>query len=85
MIMAIMDAATGLPMLCETDGCAAPATSVWSGGWPGTPRRACQQHNPAFNTTVALPLNFTSRSICHACGQPVSIGTQQVTYPVTAG
>lgn len=62
----------GVPLMCETEGCGELASSVWSGGWDGTPKRCCGTHNPMAMTT-ALPPNFTSQSLCHACGQPVRI------------
>jgi hypothetical protein len=77
----------GVPLMCETDGCGRVADSVWYGAWHGRPVRACQVHNPMGNVAVPLPVNFTSRTICHACGQPVNFGAdpQQVVYPGTAG
>ena len=63
----------GMRLLCETEGCHSPASTVWSGGY-GKPVRACDQHNPMTYTTAALPLGFTSQPLCHACGQPVSLG-----------
>lgn len=65
----------GVPLMCETEGCASPASSAWS-GWDGKSRLACERHNPMANVAVALPLNFTSRPLCHACGQPVSVAQQ---------
>ena len=74
----------GVLLFCETEGCASPATSVWSGRY-GPSKRACDQHSPMANVTMALPLNFTSQTLCHACGQPLNLGPQQVVYPGTAG
>ena len=65
----------GVPLMCETDGCAQGATSVWSGGWDGKPRRACERHNPMAIVSMPLPVNFTSQSLCHACGQPIQLGS----------
>lgn len=72
----------GVPVMCEQGD--APASSVWTDTL-GKPHYACQQHNPMSYTLMPLPLNFTSRSLCHACGQPVHLGPQQVIYPGTAG
>jgi hypothetical protein len=77
----------GLPLMCETEGCGDKATSAWSGAWSGAfgPRRlSCDRHNPWSATAMPLPLNFTSHSLCHACGQPVPLSSQ-VVYPGTAG
>ncbi len=64
---------SGLPLICETEGCGALATTVWSSA-AGKQTRACDRHNPMYNTAMPLPLNFTSHTLCHACGQPVRIG-----------
>jgi hypothetical protein len=64
----------GVPLICETNGCGTPATSVWSGGWNSKPRRSCHQHNPMHNVAMAMPVNFTSQPLCHACGQPINVG-----------
>jgi hypothetical protein len=72
----------GVPIMCEQGD--APASSVWTDTL-GKQHYTCQAHNPMYNTAMALPFNFTTRSLCHACGQPVSLGTQQVVYPGTAG
>lgn len=74
----------GMPLGCETEGCSRVASSVWS-GWDGKPIRACATHNPMANMVMPLPTNFTSHSLCHACGQPMGFGPQQVVYPGTAG
>jgi len=73
--------ANGYPIMCEQGD--APASTVWTDSL-GTPHYACQQHNPLYGT-AALPMNFTGRPLCHACGQPISLGTQQAVYPGTAG
>ena len=75
----------GMALMCETDGCGSLASSAWYGAWHGKPVLACDAHNPWHNTAMPLPLNFTSQPLCHACGQPMSLGTQQVVYPGTAG
>jgi len=77
----ILDQA-GLPMTCDTGGCQNRATSVWTtgviaGGHSAGQRRACDEHNP-MSLPASLPMNFHSRSICHACGQPVSTGNLAV-------
>jgi hypothetical protein len=72
----------GVPIMCEH--CDVPASSVWTDPL-GKQHYACQQHNPMFNTATPLPWNFTSRDLCHACGQPVNPEPQQVIYPGTAG
>jgi hypothetical protein len=69
----------GLPVMCGTEGCYSPASTVWTsgviaGGHSAGQRYACDEHNPMSFTAAALPLNFHSQSICHACGQPASIG-----------
>jgi len=90
----------GLPLICEADGCGALATSAWSGSY-GPAKLACDRHNPMSNAAVALPVNFTSHTLCHACGQPLNFTShtlchacgqplnfspqQQVIYPGTAG
>lgn len=72
-------APNGLTCMCETEGCLNKATSVWTAtvmanGATGSQRYACDQHNPMVNTAMALPFNFTSRPLCHACGQLVNVG-----------
>ncbi len=62
----------GLPIICETEGCGAPASTIWS-GMTGQQARACNLHNPWANVAIPLPMNFTSHSLCHACGQPIRI------------
>lgn len=69
----------GLPCACGTEGCRNKATSAWlmtviAGGASGGLRYSCDQHNPMANIAVPLPLNFTSQTLCCACGQPVSFG-----------
>lgn len=69
----------GLPMVCSTEGCTAPATSVWSsgviaGGHSAGTRYACGEHNP-MSFPGALPVNFHSQTLCHACGQPVGVSS----------
>jgi hypothetical protein len=71
-------------LFCETEGCGSPATSVWSGSY-GPPKRACDRHNPMANTAMALPLNFTSRTLCHACGQPVNWRRRRVSAQIRQG
>lgn len=71
---------SGLPRGCDTEGCRNKATSAWSstiiaGGASGTQHYACDQHNPIANMAMALPLNFHSQPLCHACGQPVNVGS----------
>ncbi len=73
----------GMALMCETEGCGCRASSAWYGASHGKPVLACDAHNPMANTTAALPLNFTSQPLCHACGQPMSLGAQ--VYPGTAG
>ncbi len=63
----------GVRLMCETEGCASPASTVWYGAWHGKPVHACDRHNPMAGT-VALPAGFTSHPLCHACGQPVRLG-----------
>ena len=72
----------GVPLMCEQGD--APASSVWTDTL-GKQHYACQQHNPVYNVAMPLPLNFTSHDLCHACGQPIRLGPQQVVYPGTAG
>ena len=74
---------SGLPRTCDT--CGAKATSVWTstvmaGGATGSQRYACDQHNPMANMAMPLPFNFHSQSLCHACGQPVNIGSLTASY-----
>ena len=69
----------GVPRRCDTGDCTDKATSVWSqtviaGGASGGQRYACDRHNPMANMAMPLPFNFHSQPLCHACGQPVSIG-----------
>jgi hypothetical protein len=64
----------GVRLMCETEGCASWASTVWYGAWHGKPVRACERHNPMANTAMALPTGFTSHPLCHACGQPVQFG-----------
>ena len=71
----------GGPIMCEQGD--AQASSVWTDTL-GKAHYACQRHDPAYGT-AALPWGFTSRSICYACGQPVNLSTQAVTYPPAAG
>ena len=71
---------SGLPRGCDTEGCWIKATSVWStgvitGGASAGQRYACDEHNPMRFTGSPLPWGFTSQSLCHACGQPVNIGS----------
>ncbi len=73
----------GVPLMCEQGD--ALATNVWSGGWDGKQHLVCERHNPMANVAMPLPLNFTSQPLCHACGQPVSLGPQQLVFPGTAG
>lgn len=66
---------TGLPVMCQTEGCRSKATSSWSltvmaGGAPGVQRYSCGEHSP-FRFTGVVPSGFTSQPVCHACGQPV--------------
>lgn len=74
----------GVPLMCEHGD--APATSAWS-GIDGRQHLSCHAHNPWSYVTMPLPLNFTSQSLCHACGQPVRAvaSPAQVVYPGTAG
>ena len=70
----------GWPGMCETGGCLNKATSSWTstvmaGGVPGTQRFSCDEHNPVRFTAAALPHGFTSKAVCHACGQPVPFTT----------
>lgn len=79
----------GLARACDTEGCHDKAVSIWStgviaGGASAGRRYSCALHNPMANVAVPLPMSFHSQSLCHACGQPVSIGPQQVVYPGTA-
>lgn len=62
----------GMPIGC--DSCSLPASTAWTDTL-GKQHYACQTHNP-MSLPAALPLNFTSQTICHACGQPVHIGTR---------
>ncbi len=64
----------GVRLMCETEGCASPASTVWYGAWHGKPVRACDRHNPMTYSSMALPAGFTSHPLCHACGQPVRLG-----------
>ena len=69
----------GLARMCDTEGCGSKATSVWStgviaGGASAGQRYSCDLHNPWNNVAVTLPVSFHSQSLCHACGQPVSLG-----------
>lgn len=73
----------GTILFCETEGCDSPATSAWSD--IGPLKRACDRHNPMANVAMPLPMNFMSRPLCHACGQPVNLGPQQIVYPGTGG
>ena len=61
----------GMPLMCEQGD--ALASSVWTDTL-GKPHYACQAHNP-MSLPAALPMNFTSRSLCQACGQPVNLGS----------
>lgn len=80
MNIAIYDPALpGVLRTCDTEGCMNPVTSVWltgviAGGASAGQRYSCDLHNPMANIAVPLPANFHSQSLCHACGQPVSIG-----------
>ena len=76
----------GLARMCDTEGCPDRATSVWTatviaGGATGSQRYACGRHNPMANMAMALPFNFASQPLCHACGQPVRF---TVTWPCSA-
>lgn len=72
---------SGYPLMCEQGD--ALASTVWTDTL-GKQHYACQAHNP-MSLPGALPYGFSSRSICHACGQPLQFGPQQVVYPGTAG
>ncbi len=64
----------GARLMCETEGCRSPASTVWYGAWHGKPVRACSLHNPTANAAMPLPWGFTSHTLCHACGQAVRLG-----------
>jgi hypothetical protein len=66
-VMIISD--RGVPLMCEQED--APASSVWTDTL-GRQHYACQQHNPMASAAMPLSLNFTSQSLCHACGQPIN-------------
>jgi len=70
----IMLSERGVRLMCETEGCGSPASTVWYGAWHGKPVRACGRHNPMAYATTPLPMGFTSHPLCHACGQPTALG-----------